>query len=119
MQYTRCSKDDEQFGRIVNSDNAERIIGEWYVTGNLALALVLNAEGSCAIYYGSSAIRNDGTGNWVYEKDSRTLVCIIYNSDGSVNTSFTYSVKALTDQILTAEWSSVKYGTRTDTWVRK
>ena len=119
MTFTSCSKDDEQFGIIGSSDNAEMIIGEWYFTGNIAPSLVLNADGSCAIYYGSSSIRNDGTGNWVYEKDSRTLVCIIYNSDGSVNTSFTYSVKALTDQILTAEWSSVKYGTRTDTWIRK
>lgn len=119
MTFTSCSKDDEHFGITGSSDNAEMIIGEWYFTGNIAPSLVLNADGSCAIYYGSNSIRNNGTGKWIYEKDSRTLVCIIYNNDGSVSTSFTYCVKALTDQILTAEWSSVDYGTRTDTWIRK
>ena len=49
MTFTSCSKDDEQFGIIGSSDNAEMIIGEWYFTGNIARRLVLNADGSCGI----------------------------------------------------------------------
>lgn len=98
---------------IVNGVDISLLPGDYVFGGNIAPHFSLYEDGSCETYSTGASTSHD-TGSWTYDTESKILVL---RMDRGVN--HTYTVKSLSENSITAEWSSVKYGNFTSSWNRK
>lgn len=116
-----CGDDDDNGGLTPNENGSEEpmgnstekvenreLLGYWYFNGNIAHSFLLYSDGTGIMYDKDSS--NSHSVTWFYDTENKILAF----SDG-----YTLTIKLITSDMLSAEWSSVKYGTRTDTWIKK
>lgn len=97
---------------IVSGSNTSLITAFFKAGGNITPSFALYPDGTCQTFATGTSTRDD-SGTWVYDQESKVLVLLMKSSG-----NHTYTVKALTESTLTAEWSSVQYGNFTSTWER-
>lgn len=105
VNLTSCGDDDEAASGTGNVGNTTEkiknrdLMGYWEFNGNIAASFWLRSDGTCKV----ESLEH----KWAYDTETKTL---------AITGGYTYIIKLLTSDMLSAEWSSVKYGTRTDTW---
>ena len=113
MGFVSCGDDDESsmsggnFGKTTEEVENRDLLGYYYFSGNIAPSFALWSDGTVS---GSSGNGYSFSATWAYDTENKILAF----SDGHA-----FTVKLLTSEMMSAEWSSVKYGTRVDTWSRK
>lgn len=105
VNLTSCGDDDEaapgtgNIGNTTEKIKNRDLMGYWEFNGNIAASFWLRSDGTCKV----ESLEH----KWAYDTETKTL---------AITGGYTYIIKLLTSDMLSAEWSSVKYGTRTDTW---
>ena len=105
VNLASCGDDDETVPGTGNVGNTTEkiknrdLMGYWEFNGTIAPNLWIKSDGICEV--------NGAEQKWAYDTETKTL---------AITGGYTYIIKLLTSDMLSAEWSSVKYGTRTDTW---
>lgn len=101
-----CNDDNsDSTPSIINGINSNLLPGHYEFSGNIRESFTLYKDGTCM--YGNEE------GIWQYNEQTNVLVINLTNGGASA-----YTIKLLTEETLTAEWSSVKYGIMTSSWKR-
>lgn len=124
LSFFSCSKDDEEVdqkketeinngssndpvGNTTEKIKNRDLLGYWEFSGNIASSFCLFSDGTGYLYQISSTNYSNIT--WAYDTENKIL---------AFSSGDTFIIKLLTSTMLSAEWSSVQYGRRVDTWTK-
>ena len=100
---------DSNFGETTSEVANRDLLASWHYSGSSQSipSFDLMSDGKCHV-----STNANGTGTnctWAYDTETKVLAISGYPS-------YALTIKLLTSNMLSAEWSSIKYGTRIDTW---
>ena len=111
--FISCGGDDDDSidnassSGVINGIDPKLFIGHWSFNGNIAPSFTLYSDGTCDVELVSGY---DTKGTWAFNSQTNVL---------ALSTGFTGTVKVLTAEVLSIEWTSVKYGTMVSTWNKR